>query len=225
MKRVSLTVPYSANRESSNVVPNPAAVINPRAVSGPPGAAAQRPSAYPAPVQPIANPSANFAINPSHSAPPGAGLSQPTDPRRAAAAKSANLAPATQIGQYPGQPGVGSAEPAGSGQYPMAGPGPGAGLLPGQGGAALPADFRPDPRKAARGASAFRPAGGFPGSIYLLYSIACQLFADAVMALLSMSHSLLQLMCHNSLSLLCVLQLTEQSRSKQLCGVHLLLHG
>lgn len=125
-------------------------------------AAMPRPSGYLPPARPNANPFPNLGTNPSQ---PGfsSGLPQPTDPRRAAAAKLANPMPAAQIGHYPGHFGIAPATASGSGQYPMAATGLGAAGGSGQFGAALPADHRPDPRKAARTNSAFRPAGGFPG--------------------------------------------------------------
>ena len=142
-------------------------------------AAMPRPSGYLPPARPIAN-SASLATNPSQSGFPSV-LPQPTDPRRAAAAKLANPTPATQIGRYPGPTGIAPAAASGSGQYPMAATGLGVAGGSGQFGAALPADPRPDPRKAARGGSAFRPAGGFPGLLFsyclthVILSVPCHL--------------------------------------------------
>ena len=169
VQRVSLTVPYSKTKETSNIalanLPNPRAgpiAAASQAPAAAAAAAAPRPSSYMAPARQIANPAPNLTTIPSQGFP--SGLSQPTDPRRAAAAKSANPAAATQIGQYPvGRTGIAPAPASGSGQYPMAASGLGPGGGSGQFGAALPADPRPDPRKAARSAPAFRPASGFPG--------------------------------------------------------------
>ena len=167
MQRVSLTVPYSKTKETSNPapanLPNLRAGALPAALQAPAAAAAAaRPSSHMVPARPIANPVPSLATNPSQGFP--SGLPQPTDPRRAAAAKSGNPAPATQIGQYPvGRTGILPASALGSGQYPMAASGLGPGGGSGQFGAALAADPRPDPRKAARSAPAFRPAAGFPG--------------------------------------------------------------
>ena len=179
VQRVSLTVPYSKTKETSNIalanVPNPRAGPMAAASQAPAAAAtaaASRPSAYMAPARPIATPAANLATNPSQGFP--SGLPQPTDPRRAAAAKSANPMPASQIGQYPiGRSGIAPAPASG---YPMAASGLGPGGGSGQFGSALPADPRPDPRKAVRSASALRPAGGFPGlpfSFFFISQLPC----------------------------------------------------
>lgn len=176
VQRVSLTVPYSKSKETSNAAP--ASVPNSRA--GPLAAAPQMPAAAAAaprtssnipPARPIANPVPQLATNTGQGF--QSGLPQPTDPRRAAAAKSANPMPATQISRYPGQSGI--AHASGSGPYPMTATGLGPGGGSGQFGGALPADPRPDPRKAARSGPAFRPSGGFPGSPFTLFFMSCLL--------------------------------------------------
>lgn len=160
VKRVSITIPHKETRETSNMVS--ASLTNPRAGPLNPAPAVQKPTSFIPPVRPVANPTAGLAANPSQPGYASAGFSQPSDPRRAAVVKSANPALATQIGQYPGP-----AAASGSGQYPMASSGLGAGGLSGQYGAALPADPRQDPRKAARSTSSFTPAAGFPGEHFL----------------------------------------------------------
>lgn len=191
MQRVSLTVPYSKTKETSNMVtanlPNPwSGVVAPAAT-----AAMPRPSGYIPPTRPIGNPVANSATNPSQSGFPSA-LPQPTDPRRAAAAKLANPMPATQIGRYPGQIGIGPAAASGPGQYSAVATGLGAAGGSGQLGAALPADPRSDPRKAARSSSAFRPAGGFPGLSFSYILTYVTLVSDLCSAILHWLHKLLQ---------------------------------
>ena len=191
VQRVSLTVPYSKTKETSNMVtanlPNPRSGVVAPATT----AAMPRPSGYLPPARPVAN-SASLATNPSQPGFPSA-LPQPTDPRRAAAAKLANPTTATQIGRYPGSTGTAPAAASGSGQYPMAATGLGVAGGSGQFGAGLPADPRPDPRKAARGSSAFRPAGGFPGLpfsyflTHVILSVPCPICVTSNSALFAQS--------------------------------------
>lgn len=164
VKRITLTVPYKDKKmgtanAASAAAPAPALAPSP---------ALPDPSSYNPSSRPASHPLPNPAGNPSY---PMANLPQPTDPRRAAAARAANPAPAVQIGQYPGQIGAGAgATSAGSGQYPTA-----AGLGPagvsGQSGRGLPvdprADPRVDPRTDPRTKPAFRPAGGYPGAFFV----------------------------------------------------------
>ena len=182
MQRVSLTVPYSKAKETSNIalanLPNPRAGLMAAASQAPSATAAAaappRSSSYMAPARQTANPALSLTTNPSQGFP--SGLPQPTDPRRAAAAKSANPAVATQIGQNPvGRTGIAPAPASGSGQHPMAASGLGPGGGSGQSRAALPADPRHDPRKAARSAPAFRPASGFPGLPFSFFIVSAVL--------------------------------------------------
>ena len=133
-----------------------------------PGPALPDPSSYAPPSRPVSQPLANPAGNPGY---PMANLPQPTDPRRAAAARAANPAPAGQIGQCPGQIGAGAgATSSGSGQYPTSA-GLGLAGAPGQSRRGMPveprADPRVDPRTDPRTKSAFRPAGGYAGVSFI----------------------------------------------------------
>jgi hypothetical protein len=133
------------------------------------------PSSYVPPSRPASHPLPNPAANPSY---PMANLPQPTDPRRAAAARAANPAPAGQIGQYPGQIGAGAgATSSGSGQYPAAA-GLGLAGAPGQSGRGMPveprADPRVDPRTDPRTKSAFRRLGVMQVSpLFLTFCSSC----------------------------------------------------
>lgn len=161
VKRITLTVPYKDKKMGTANVASDAAPASGLA----PIPALPYPSSYVPPSRPASQPLANPAGNPGY---PMANLPQPTDPRRAAAARAANPAPAGQIGQYPGQIGAGAgATSSGSGQYPSAA-GLGPAGAPGQTGVSLPvdprADPRVDPRTDPRTKSAFRLAGGYAGS-------------------------------------------------------------
>ncbi len=160
MKRITLTIPYKDKKMGTASAASAAAP----ALALAPCPALPDPSSYVPPSRPASHPLPNPAANPSY---PMANLPQPTDPRRAAAARAANPAPAGQIGQYPGQIGAGAgATSSGSGQYPAAA-GLGLAGAPGQSGRGMPveprADPRVDPRTDPRTKSAFRPAGGYAG--------------------------------------------------------------
>ena len=161
VKRITLTVPYKDKKmgtanAASAAAPAPALAPSP---------ALPDPSSYVPPSRPASHPLANPAGNPGY---PMANLPQPTDPRRAAAARAANPAPAGQIGQYPGQIAAGAgATSSGSGQYPSAA-GLGLAGASGQSGRGLPVDPRADPRVDPRTKSAFRPAGGYTGAFFIL---------------------------------------------------------
>ncbi len=160
MKRITLTIPYKDKKMGTASAASAAAP----ALALAPNPALPDPSSYVPPSRPASHPLPNPAGNPSYPMP---NLPQPTDPRRAAAARAANPAPAGQIGQYPGQIGAGAG---GSGQYP-----PAAGLGPagvsGQTGRDMPvdprADPRVDPRTDPRTKSAFRPPGGYAGAVFV----------------------------------------------------------
>jgi len=163
--RITLTVPHKDKKMGTA---NAASAAAPAPVLAP-SPALPDPSSYVPPSRPASYPLANPAGKPGY---PMANLPQPTDPRRAAAARSANPAAAGQIGQYPGQIGAGAgATSSGSGQYP---PAAGLGLAgaSGQSGKGLPvehrADPRVDPRTDPRAKSAFRPAGGYAGACFVL---------------------------------------------------------
>ena len=158
MERITLTIPHK-DKKAATVNANPAAA---------PALAMPTPPAYLPPSRPPPNPAANSAATPAQ---PGyllGNLPQPTDPRRAAAAKAANPGPAPQNGQQPGQVAPPRAAVApGAGQYPAAAAGLGTAGASGQFGRALPADPRADPRVDPRTKSAFGPAGGYKGALYM----------------------------------------------------------
>ncbi|KAL0039615.1 hypothetical protein WJX77_003445 [Trebouxia sp. C0004] len=154
VKRITLTVPYKDKKMGTANVASAAAPAPALA----PSPALSDPSSY----IPPSRPASHHLPNPGY---PMAELPQPTDPRRAAAARAANPAPG---GQYPGQIGASAgATSSGSGQYPSAA-GLGLAGASGQSGRGLPgdprADPRVDPRTDPRTKSAFRPAGGYAGS-------------------------------------------------------------
>lgn len=176
--RITLTVPYKDKKMGTA---NAASAAAPAPALAPSQALPDL-SSYVPPSRPASQPLGKPAGNPGYPMP---NLPQPTDPRRAAAARASNPAPAGQIGQYPGQIGAGAgATSSGSGQYPTA-----AGLGPtgvsvgvsGQSGRGMPMDPRADPRVDSRTdprtKSAFRPAGVYAG---VLFVPGCLLFMLAL---------------------------------------------